>query len=510
MAAVSYPRRLADLAAADPDRPAVTCGTDTVTRAQLEARADRLARHLRRRGVTAGDMVTVALPNSVEWVVAVVAAWKLGAIPQPVSPKLPPRELQAIIDLAQSKVVLGPDSGDLPGDGPDYGQGLGSGHGSGDHVGDRDSDHVGDGSRGGLDGGDIGDDEPLPDVVSPAWKAPTSGGSTGRPKLIVAGEPARIDTDEPPGLRLQPDGCLVMPGPLYHNGPIVWSLRALLWGAHVVVLPRFDAAETLRLIAAHRADSVYVVPTMMKRISRLPDDERLGPDLSSLRTVWHLAEPCPPWLKQEWIDWLGADTIMELYAGTEAQVATVISGREWLEHRGSVGRPLGGEITVLDADGEPVPPGTVGEVWLRSGRSEPTYRYVGTEARTREGGWESLGDLGWVDGDGYLYLADRMQDMILSGGANIYPAEVEAVINEHPAVRSCAVIGLPDDDLGSRAHAIVEADEGTVDPEDLRAFVRERLVAYKVPRTWELVRESLRDDAGKVRRVALRADRLPT
>jgi bile acid-coenzyme A ligase len=476
MGVVSYPRRLADLAAAGPERPAVTCGADTLTRAGLEARADRLARHLRRRGVTSGDMVTIALPNSVEWVVAVVATWKLGAIPQPVSPRLPARELQAIVDLARPTAVLGPDSWDVPA-----------------------------GSEGADDDG-----EALPDVVSPAWKAPTSGGSTGRPKLIVAGDPARIDTDEPPGLRLQPDGCMVMPGPLFHNGPIVWSTRALLWGCHVVLLPRFDAAETLRLIAAHRADIVYVVPTMMKRISALPDEERLAHDLSSLRTVWHLAEPCPPWLKQEWIDWLGADTIMELYAGTEAQVATVISGREWLEHRGSVGRPLSGEITVLDADGEPVPPGTVGEVWLRSGREAPTYRYVGAEARVREGGWESLGDLGRLDQDGYLYLADRMQDMILSGGANVYPAEVEAAILEHPAVRSCAVVGLPDDDLGSRAHAIVEADAGVVGPDELGAFVRERLVAYKVPRSWELVQESLRDDAGKVRRAALRAARLPS
>ncbi|HEY8547623.1 MAG TPA: AMP-binding protein [Acidimicrobiales bacterium] len=477
MPVVSFPRRLADLAAADPDRPAVTCGADTVTRAQLEARADQLARHLRRRGVGLGDMVTIALPNSVEWVVAAVAAWKLGAIPQPVSPKLPPRELAAIVELANPAAVLGPDSWEVP-DGPDAGAAE--------------------------------DAEPLPDVVSPAWKAPTSGGSTGRPKLIVAGDPATFDTDARPGLRIQPDGCMVMPGPLYHNGPVVWSLQALLWGNHVVLLPRFDAAETLRLIAAHRADIVYVVPTMMKRISRLPDEERLAHDLSSLRTVWHLAEPCPPWLKQEWIDWLGPDVVMELYAGTEAQVATVISGREWLEHRGSVGRPLAGEVLILDEEGEPVPPGTVGEVWLRSGRDRPTYRYVGAEARTREGGWESLGDLGWVDEDGYLYLADRMQDMILSGGANIYPAEVEAAINEHPKVRSCAVIGLPDDDLGSRAHAIVEADEGAVDADELRAFVRERLVAYKVPRTWELVQEGLRDEAGKVRRAALRAARLPS
>ena len=479
MPVVSFPRRLADLVAADPDRPAVTCGDDRVSRRELETRADRLAHRLRRQGVTAGDMVTIALPNGIDWIVAVIATWKLGAVPQPVSPKLPERELAAIVDLARPAAVLGLDrDGD-------------------DGIADDDGDD-------GDDGG-----EPLPDVTSPSWKAPTSGGSTGRPKLIVAGEPAEMDTDERPPLRLQPDGCLVMPGPLYHNGPIVWTLRALLWGAHVVVLPRFDAAGTLAAVSRHRADTLYVVPTMMKRISRLPADERERHDLSSLRTVWHLAEPCPPWLKEEWIAWLGPDVIMELYAGTEAQVATVISGSEWLEHRGSVGRPRQGEVTILDADGEPVPAGTVGEIWLRAPGERPTYRYIGAQARARAGGWESLGDLGQLDDDGYLYLADRMQDMILSGGANIYPAEVEAAIVEHPEVRSCAVIGLPDDDLGQRAHAVVEADDGAVGIDELQAFVRERLVAYKVPRTWEVVQHSIRDEAGKVRRAELRAARLP-
>jgi bile acid-coenzyme A ligase len=247
---------------------------------------------------------------------------------------------------------------------------------------------------------------------------------------------------------------------------------------------------------------------MMKRISRLPDEVRLGVDLSSLQTIWHLAEPCPPWLKQQWIDWFGPDVILELYAGTEAQTATIITGHDWLAHQGSVGRPAEGAVSILDPDGEPVPAGTVGEVWLRRQRERPTYRYIGAEARTRDGGWESLGDLGYLDDDGYLYLADRAQDMIVSGGANLYPAEIEAALNEHPAVRSCAVVGLPDDDLGHRAHAIVEADAGAVDVEDLRAFVRDRLAAYKVPRTWEVVQESLRDDAGKVRRSDLRAARL--
>jgi bile acid-coenzyme A ligase len=231
-------------------------------------------------------------------------------------------------------------------------------------------------------------------------------------------------------------------------------------------------------------------------------------DLSSLRVVWHLAEPCPPWLKEAWIEWLGADRIFELYAGTEAQAATVITGSEWLEHRGSVGRTFTGSICITDVDGNEVPAGVEGEVWMKSDLENPSYRYIGAEARMRDGGWESLGDMGWLDEEGFLYLGDRTTDMILTGGANVYPAEVEAVIAEHPAVRSCAVIGLPDDDLGSIVHAIVEADPDELRVDDLLTFVRERLVRYKVPRTVEVVTEPLRDDAGKLRRSALRAERL--
>jgi bile acid-coenzyme A ligase len=300
-----------------------------------------------------------------------------------------------------------------------------------------------------------------------------------------------------------------MPGPLYHNGPLVWSCQALLWGNHVVVLPRFDAEGTLAAIEEHRGDVVYLVPTMMKRIWRLPEEVRASYDLSSLRVAWHLAEPCPPWLKDAWIEWLGAERIVELYGGTEGQAATVITGPEWVAHRGSVGRPIFGEIRICDPDGNDLPPGEQGEVWMRRTRDEPTYRYVGAAARQREDGWESLGDLGWMDADGYLYLGDRMQDMILSGGANIYPAEVEAALAEHPAVRSVCVIGLPDDDLGNRVHAIVEADPGEVTEAELLAFCGERLVRYKVPRTVELVDEPLRSEAGKVQRAALRAARLP-
>jgi bile acid-coenzyme A ligase len=230
--------------------------------------------------------------------------------------------------------------------------------------------------------------------------------------------------------------------------------------------------------------------------------------MSSLRVVWHLAEPCPEWLKQSWIDWLGAERIFELYAGTEAQTATTISGVEWLTHRGSVGRVIPGTVKITSDTGEELPAGQMGEVWMRRLRETPTYRYVGADARTLEGGWESLGDMGRLDDEGYLYLGDRAADMILSGGANIYPAEIESAIQEHPHVRSCAVIGLPDEDKGSTVHAIIEADSDQVSEEELKTFLGERLVIYKVPRSFEFVAAPLRDDAGKVRRSALREERL--
>lgn len=485
MALISFPERLNRLAAEQPDAPAVTCGDTAMTRGELQSAARRLAREFVELGVQHGDFVTVALPNSVEWFVAYVACWNIGAVPQPVSAKLPARELAAIVDLAGPKVVIG-----APGAATDLlpptTTHLPIGHSSDDRF----------------------TDDPLPDATSPAWKAPTSGGSTGRPKLIVSGDPATYDSEAPLPLGLAAGGCLVMPGPLYHNGPGVWACQALLAGNHVVLLPRFDAEQTLAAIEQHRCDVTYMVPTMMKRVVRLDDEVRHGYDLSSLRVLWHLAEPCPPWLKEAFIDWLGADRIFELYAGTEAQAVTIITGAEWLEHRGSVGRVTSGEMKICDEDGRELSTGEQGEVWMRSTRDAPTYEYLGAEAKTLDGGWESLGDIGWFDDDRYLYLGDRVADMILSGGANIYPAEVEAALNEHPGVHSCAVIGLPHDDRGNDVHAIVQADEGDAAQDELLQFLSERLAVYKLPRTFEYVTEPLRDDAGKVRRSALRAERL--
>jgi len=220
--------------------------------------------------------------------------------------------------------------------------------------------------------------------------------------------------------------------------------------------------------------------------------------------------PCPAWLWRSFIEWLGPDVMHESFGPSERIGGTFITGREWLAHPGSVGRPMGsGTLRILDPETlEELPAGEIGEIFMLppSGPGS-TYRYVGASARRIAEGWESVGDMGRFDAEGYLYLGDRRSDMILCGGRNIYPAEVEAALDEHPAVRSSCVIGLPDDDLGSRVHALIELAHEVSDAQ-LRAHVAERLVRYKVPASFERVSEPLRDDAGKVRRSALRQARI--
>ncbi len=467
-------------AEADPDRPALTHEDRTLTRRELDLRTNRLARAYEQLGVKQDNLVTIALPNGIEFFEAAIACWKLGATPQPVSAKLPAAELEAIIELADPPIVVG---------------------GPGVDIGGRVQLQPGFEPDASLS------DEALPEKIAASWKAPTSGGSTGRPKIILSGTRGVAQLGVGGAFGVPFDSVVFVPGALYHNAPFQFAAIGLFRGSHVIVTTRFDPAQTVELIEKHRVAWLWVVPTMMSRVMRLPEGERLARDVSSLKTVWHGAAPCPPWVKEAWIHWLGGDVVWELYAGTEGQGLCVINGTDWLEHRGSVGRTVYGKMKVVDENGNDLPTGEIGEIFmLPPDRENPTYRYLGADARVMDG-WESIGDMGWIDEEGYVYLADRRTDLILAGGANIYPAEVEAALDEHPMVQSCAVVGLPDEDMGQAVHAIVQL-RGDATEQELRDFLSSRLVRYKLPRTYEFVEEALRDDAGKIRRSQLRDERV--
>ena len=472
--------QMSRLAAEDPDAPAVSHHDRTVTRGELESTTNRLARAYAELGVRQGDYVTIALPNSIAWVQAVVATWKLGAIPQPLSARLPDAEYGDLLDLRQRALLVGrPDPrGVVPWVPGDFEPDLAL------------------------------SDSPLPEAVSPSLKSMASGGSTGRPKLIEAGGDGRFNGAAVAAMmgNLATDTQLVSV-PLSHNTGFTAASKALSTGQHLVLMGRFDPSEFLRLITEHRVNYLATVPTIMQRL--LPVYREASPgtyDLSSLRRWWHLAAPCPPAVKQAWIDILGPEVVWELYGGTELQALTFISGTEWLAHRGSVGRVVSGEMKVLDDDGHECRPGEVGEIYMRPRPgSAPTYRYIGSTAKSLDG-WDSLGDLGWFDDEGYLYLADRRVDMFTVGGRNVYPAEIENALSEHSAVLSCLVVGVPHEDLGQVPHALVHAADSPdhLDEATVKAFVAQRLAEYKVPRSVEFVDTPLRDDAGKARRTAVR------
>ncbi len=480
MPVVSYGRALSLHAERDPDATAIVHEGRVTTRGALESAARRRARQFLDQGVKPGDFVTIALPNGVEFFEAAFAAWKIGAVPQPVSSHLPLAEREAILERAQPAIIVGVEPGThggrvcLPAGSDTEGQ----------------------------------SDEPLPDIVAPNRQALASGGSTGTPKVIVDVLPAEVDP-EVSFYGVEPGRTTLVPGPLYHAGPFINGMVTLLTGGHVILMSRFDPEATLALIEAHQIAFVNLVPTMMQRIWRLPEETRTRYDLSSLRSVYASGAACPSWLKRAWIDWLGPERIFEAYGATERTGGTMITGTEWLERPGSVGRPTHGrKIEIRDEEGKPLPPGDVGEVYmLPPGGPGSTYRYIGAEPRATPDGWESLGDMGYMDEDGFLFLVDRRNDMIVSGGANVYPAEVEAALDAHPSVYSSAVIGLPDEDLGQRIHAIVQALP-PITEDEIRAHLAEHLVRYKTPRSFEFTDQPLRDDAGKVRRSKLRDDRI--
>jgi len=339
-----------------------------------------------------------------------------------------------------------------------------------------------------------------------------TSGTTGRPKGVkrtrrstLREQLAMLATGGVP-LGLAGHGPHLVTGPLYHAAPLGFALMDLYNGAPVVILPRWDERACLATIASHAVTTTHLVPTMFVRLLRLPDDEREAFDPSGLVTVLHGAAPIAPSTKRRMIEWWGP-ILREYWGGSEGGVVTLVDSAEWLEHPGTVGRAIGGhEVFAVDDDRTPLPAGETGLLYARHPSATRVFSYHGDDAKTDASelapGVYTLGDIGRVDADGFVYLSDRASHMIISGGVNIYPAEIEQILIEHPAVADVAVFGVPDDEWGENVQAVVEpvpGVDGTPElAEELRTFCRGRLAGFKVPKAIDFTSELPRHPTGKL------------
>jgi bile acid-coenzyme A ligase len=453
-------------------------GDRPVTWSELDHRSSQIARVLLDRGLGTGDRLAVALRNSPELVQSVLAAWKVGAVPVPVRWDLPDWERARVLEVIGPKVRVDPDA--LPW----------------------------------LAASVELDPGPLPDVVSPQTHGICSSGATGIPKVILIDRPAVFDGDTTgvpfpsSWIEVERPQRILVPTQLYHTNGFA-TLLNLLAGDQLVLLERFDAARVVDLIERYEVTTFTATPTMLQRIAALPGiDER---DLSSLVWVLQGAAVIAPSLVRRWLDLVGPDRFYMAYGMTEGIGLAALRGDEWLERPGSVGRGYREtEIRILGPDGYDLPAGELGDIYLRSPTSG-LYRYLGGAPLlpTTDDGFGTGGDVGRLDDEGYLYIADRRVDMIVTGGANVFPAEVEAALSEHPGIADVVVIGLRDPEWGRRVHAIVEPADPSSPPthEDVIAFVKARMAPYKAPKTVEVVDAIPRSEATKVSRSELVAAR---
>jgi long-chain acyl-CoA synthetase len=346
--------------------------------------------------------------------------------------------------------------------------------------------------------------------TAPASMIYTSG-TTGKPKGVRRLAP--LDPENPivaaglAVLGIAPAMRTVVCGPMYHTAPNVFALVAGRTGGLVVLQPKFDPEELLALVERYAIGALHLVPTMMVRLLRLPEEVRARYNLSSLRTVTHAAAPCPPEVKRQFIEWLGP-IVNEYYGGTETGVVVACSSEEWLAHPGTVGKAMPGcAVKIFDEDGRELPAGEPGDVYLwNSGFGDFTYHGRDEARRTIErDGLVTVGDIGYLDDDGFLHLCDRRRDMIISGGVNIYPAEIEAELITHPDVHDCAVFGVPNEEFGESVAAVIALREGgDPDSDAIREFLGERLASFKVPRLIEFESDLPREDSGKIFKRKLR------
>jgi long-chain acyl-CoA synthetase len=350
---------------------------------------------------------------------------------------------------------------------------------------------------------------PLPQTASMIY----TSGTTGRPKGVRR-QPMTADLEARMGdyrariYGLGPGVRTMVPGPLYHSAPNAIALSATRVASLIALMPRFEPEAFLALVEKHRIEAMFMVPTMFVRLLKLPAAVRSRYDLSSLKFVMHAAAPCPPEVKRAMIDWLGP-VIHEFYGSTESGAVTVVDSAEWLARPGTVGRPIeGASIRIYDDGGRPLGPGEVGEVYTRFAFL-PEFSYHGLPEKRAEierEGFITSGDVGFLDEAGYLFLCDRKRDMVISGGVNIYPAEIEAVLVGCPGVKDCAVFGIPDSEFGEQLMAVIEPQPGVPPPPvaEVRAYLTQHLAGYKVPRRIELRADLPREDSGKIFKRRLR------
>jgi acyl-CoA synthetase (AMP-forming)/AMP-acid ligase II len=495
-------------AAARPDKPAVVMGGTGARRTygELEDASNRVAQLLRSAGLRTGDHVAVLLTNRVEWYDVVWGALRAGLYVTPVNFHLTAAEAGYITRDCGARALFA--DAELAGTVAAMGGDLGA-------VGLKLA--VGGPVDGFEDLAAAAADAPaapIADEVEGTWMLYSSG-TTGRPKGIkppLRGYPLGAET--PFGSLLTglygftADTVYLSPAPLYHAAPAGWTTMTQRLGGTAIVMERFDAEEWLALVERHRVTHSQVVPTHLVRLLKLPEEVRRRYDLSSLQRLVHAAAPCPPEVKRAAIEWLGP-IVYEFYSGSEGSGFCAIGPEEWLAHPGSVGRSLMGAVHIVGEDGEEVTDGGEGQVWFESATRFEYHRDAEkTAGAWNDRGWSTMGDIGRVDADGYLYLTDRVAHTIISGGVNIYPREAEDVLVVHPAVLDVGVVGVPDDEMGERVVAFVQLTPGATgdaSADDLLAWCRERLTHYKCPTEVRFVDELPRLPTGKLQKRALLA-----
>ena len=482
---LSYPARLRRLAAERRDAEAVRFlardGSErSVSWAELDALTDRLARGLAAGGAGQGCVIGFALGNSIEHLALALAVWRLGATTLVMDPAITVEAAASLKARSNARLVVG--------------QGGAAGE-----VTVNDLLRAGEGRS-----------APLPDLVSCPGKIVMSGGSTGLPKLMCDLRPhTRVPGASwgrvAPALGFRADQVQLVCAAMSHNAPFTWAQNGLFEGNRLVLMEKFDAGQALRAIDRLSVGFVMLVPTMIVRM--LDADRHQPARFDSLHTLYHTGGPCPAWLKQAWIDRLGPDRVTEMYGSGENTGQTVVTGAEWLARPSTVGRGFETDIRIYAPDGKPQLAGIPGEIFMRphdlAGRSE----YIGPDApapRRDADGYQSIGDSGWLDDDGYLYLAGRCDDVINSGGVKLYPEAIEAALLRHPAVADVAVFGVEDREWGQRVVAAIVARPGTALCETgLAGFARQHLTPEELPKEWRVLPALPRDGFGKLRRQAL-------